>query len=195
MKYYTIKEISNIIGVSKTTIQKTIKENQIEYDYINKNKQCYSISKTISIIKSIRPNFNVSELEEQIEISQTETENSQTKTENQTKNFQKLTENSQTETEISQTKTENSQSEREIEALNRLIDIINKQLDEKDKQLAIKDKQIEDLSNRLAEALELTKGQQYIAVADKAQGMITSNIVSDNDNQTNKGFWNKLFRK
>ena len=76
-----------------------------------------------------------------------------------------------------------------------MIDIINKQLDEKDKQLAIKDKQIEDLSNRLAEALELTKGQQYIAVADKAQGMITSNIVSDNDNQTNKGFWNKLFRK
>ena len=170
MKYYTIKEISNIVGVSKTTIQKTIKEIQIDYDYINKNKQCYSIIKTIHIIKSIRPNFDVSELEAQ-------------------------TENSQTETEISPTKTENPQTEREIEALNRLIDIINKQLDEKDKQLAIKDKQIEDLSNRLAEALELTKGQQYITVADKAQGMITSNIVSDNNSQTNKGFWNKLFRK
>ena len=195
MKYYTIKEISNIVGVSKTTIQKTIKEIQIDYDYINKNKQCYSIIKTIHIIKSIRPNFDVSELEAQTENSQTETETSPTKTENQTDNFYKQTENSQTKTEISQIKTENPQTEREIEALNRLIDIINKQLDEKDKQLAIKDKQIEDLSNRLAEALELTKGQQYITVADKAQGMITSNIVSDNNSQTNKGFWNKLFRK
>ena len=188
MKYYTIKEIADIVGVSKTAIQKTIKEIQIDYDYINKNKQCYSIIKTIHIIKSIRPNFDVSELEAQTENSPTKTEIPPTKTENQTDNFYKQTENSQT-------KTENSQTEREIEALNRLIDIINKQLDEKDKQLAIKDKQIEDLSNRLAEALELTKGQQYIAVADKAQGMITSNIVSDNNSQINKGFWNKLFRK
>ena len=57
--------------------------------------------------------------------------------------------------------------EGKIEALNRLIDIIQKQLEEKDKQLAVKDKQIADLSDRLAEALQLTKGQQYIAAADK----------------------------
>ena len=55
----------------------------------------------------------------------------------------------------------------QIEALNRLIEIVQKQLEEKDKQLAVKDKQIADLSDRLAEALQLTKGQQYIAAADK----------------------------
>ena len=54
------------------------------------------------------------------------------------------------------------------ETVNRLISLLEKQLEEKDKQIEIKDKQIQDLSNRLAEALELTKGQQYIAVADKA---------------------------
>ena len=63
----------------------------------------------------------------------------------------------------------------ENETVNRLISLLEKQLDEKtkqleakEKQLEIKDKQIQDLSKLLADALELTKGQQYIAVADKA---------------------------
>lgn len=60
----------------------------------------------------------------------------------------------------------------QIEALNRLIEIVQKQLEEKDKQLAVKDKQIADLSDRLAEALQLTKGQQYIAAADKTKELI-----------------------
>ena len=60
----------------------------------------------------------------------------------------------------------------QIETLNKLIEIIQKQLEEKDKQLAVKDKQIADLSERLAEALQLTKGQQYIAAADKTKELI-----------------------
>ena len=60
----------------------------------------------------------------------------------------------------------------QIEALNRLIEIVQKQLEEKDKQLAVKDKQIADLSDRLAEALQLTKGQQYITAADKTKELL-----------------------
>lgn len=60
----------------------------------------------------------------------------------------------------------------QIAALNKLIEIVQKQLEEKDKQLAVKDKQIADLSDRLAEALQLTKGQQYIAAADKTKELI-----------------------
>ena len=60
----------------------------------------------------------------------------------------------------------------QIEALNKLIDIIQKQLEEKDKQLAVKDKQIQDLSDRLAEAMQLTRGQQYITAADKTTELL-----------------------
>ena len=62
----------------------------------------------------------------------------------------------------------------QITALNKLIEMVQKQLEEKDKQLAVKDKQIADLSDRLAEALQLTKGQQYIAAADKTKELIAA---------------------
>lgn len=63
---------------------------------------------------------------------------------------------------------------------------MQKQLEEKDKQLAVKDKQIEDLSNRLAEALQLTKGQQYIAAADKTKELIEADTVRKEPQETAK---------
>lgn len=69
-------------------------------------------------------------------------------------------------------KTRPDKENEQIEALNRLIEIVQKQLEEKDKQLAVKDKQIADLSDRLAEALQLTKGQQYITAADKTKELL-----------------------
>ena len=82
------------------------------------------------------------------------------------------------------------------ETVNRLISLLEKQLEEKDKQIEIKDKQIQDLSNRLAEALELTKGQQYIAVADKAT-QFNSAAASGEVVEVEKklSFWDRLFKK
>ena len=84
------------------------------------------------------------------------------------------------------------------EAVNRLISLLEKQLEEKDKQLEVKDKQIQDLSNRLAEALELTKGQQYIAVADKATQYSTNAAAATNEVvevEKKVSFWERLFKK
>lgn len=83
------------------------------------------------------------------------------------------------------------------ETINRLISLLEKQLEEKDKQLEIKDRQIQDLSNRLAEAIELTKGQQYIAVADKTAQLqntpATNEVVEPIEKKVS--FWEKIFKK
>ena len=162
MSDFTVKEIADILKVSKTTVQKAIKAANISYDYIERNRQYYSMEKTRQIVLSIRADFDFSLLESQLANSQTETENSQTDTANQV-------DNSPTQTEKTKTETANSQtdSKEELAALHRLIDLVQQQLAEKDKQLAVKDKQIQDLSDRLAEAMQLTHGQQYIAAADR----------------------------
>ena len=59
-----------------------------------------------------------------------------------------------------------------MELLQELVKTIQKELEEKNKQLEIKDKQIQDLSDRLAEAMQLTRGQQYIAAADKTKELV-----------------------
>ena len=45
MKFYTVKEIADILGVSKTTVQKAIKAAAIEFDKVEKNRQYYSFEK------------------------------------------------------------------------------------------------------------------------------------------------------
>lgn len=84
------------------------------------------------------------------------------------------------------------------ETVNKLISLLEKQLEEKDKQLEIKDRQIQDLSNRLAEALELTKGQQYITVADKATQLNNTpapNVAEAEVMPQKVSFWDRLFKK
>ena len=145
MNDLTVREIADILKVSKTTVQKAIKAAAISCDYVERNRQYYKSDKAKQIILSIRADFDIASLEN----SQTETENSQT-----------------------------SKSE-EIAALHRLIDLVQLQLAEKDKQLAVKDKQIQDLSDRLAEAMQLTQGQQYIAAADKTKQLMDSKKAAE----------------
>ena len=101
-------------------------------------------------------------------------------------------------------------SQRELDLLQDLIKTIQKELEEKNKQLEIKDKQIQDLSDRLAEAMQLTRGQQYIAAADKTKELIEtkepaapaadpeeSKVVEqeqqEQPQQKKKGFWARIF--
>ena len=98
-------------------------------------------------------------------------------------------------------------NQRELDLLQELVKTIQKELEEKNKQLEIKDKQIQDLSDRLAEAMQLTRGQQYIAAADKTKDLIEAGTpaadpATDPDNaepvepeqpQKKKGFFARLF--
>ena len=160
MKFYTVKEIADILGVSKTTVQKAIKAAAIEFDKVEKNRQYYSFEKTKQIIVKVNKDFDLDTLQVGLEV-----ENSPTKTENQTENSQILTENSPTESENSKTKTENSPT------IDKALEILEKQLDEKDstikdlqEKLAAAYSQISEQSKTIA---DLATKAQYITAADK----------------------------
>jgi predicted DNA-binding protein YlxM (UPF0122 family) len=169
MSDFTVKEIADILRVSKTTVQKAIKAAGITYDYIERNKQYYSMEKTRKIVFLIRADFDFAIFENKLA-------NSQAKTKNQGENPQTEIDKSPIEIENSAYETNNSQNHNksEIAALHKLIDLVQKQLEEKDKQLAIKDKQIQDLSDLLAQAMQLIERQQYIAEADKTKQLLES---------------------
>ena len=160
MRFYTVKEIADILGVSKTTVQKAIKAAAIECDKVEKNRQYYSLEKTKQIIIKANKVFDLDTLQVGLEV-----ENSPTKTENQTENSQILTENSPTESENSKTKTENSPT------IDKALEILEKQLDEKDstikdlqEKLAAAYSQISEQSKTIA---DLATKAQYITAADK----------------------------
>ena len=160
MKFYTVKEIADILGVSKTTVQKAIKAAAIEFDKVEKNRQYYSFEKTKQIIVKVNKDFDLGTLQVGLEI-----ENSPTKTENQTEYSQILTENSPTESENSKTQTENSPT------IEKALEILEKQLDEKNstikdlqEKLAAAYSQISEQSKTIA---DLATKAQYITAADK----------------------------
>ena len=160
MRFYTVKEIADILGVSKTTVQKAIKAASIEFDKVEKNRQYYSFDKTKQIIVKVNKDFDLGTLQVGLEV-----ENSPTKTENQTENSQILTENSPTESENSKTQTENSPT------IEKALEILEKQLDEKDstikdlqEKLAAAYSQISEQSKTIA---DLATKAQYITAADK----------------------------
>ena len=166
---YTTKQIASWLEVSKPTVQKAIKNLEIiPVRKENNNRAFYGYEDTLAIIKEIRPDFDVSSVglpasvgektEEIGEKPQTET----AKTENTTGKPQKQ----EPETEKRTEKIE------ELDLLRDMLSVIQEQIKEKDKQLAIKDKQIQDLNDRLAEAMALTKGQQYISAADKTKELL-----------------------
>ena len=146
MKFYTVKEIADILGVSKTTVQKAIKAAAIECDKVEKNRQYYSLEKTKQIIIKANKDFDLDTLQVGLEV-----ENSPTKTENQTENSQILTENSPT--------------------IDKALEILEKQLDEKNstikdlqEKLAAAYSQISEQSKTIA---DLATKAQYITAADK----------------------------
>ena len=160
----TIKELAESIGVSKTTINNTIKELKLSPALKEGHKQMLDLNEME--VKAIRDYLLIPHNGTKA------TEKTENETEKQTKKSENQTVKSENQTE----KSENSENKSEKqEPTNILIEMLREELKVKNEQLAIKDKQIEDLSNRLSEvnanlseALKATRGQQYIAAQDKA---------------------------
>ena len=198
--FLTVKEFAKEAGVSAQTIYKQLDKRLKPYVRLNKGQ------KEISAI-ALKEFY---EVEQPIQLEPTENQPKPTDNQpNSTDNQPETTAGVQPKPTAEDTPS--AQSDEQIAALNKLIEIVQKQLEEKDKQLAIKDKQIQDLSNRLAEALQLTKGQQYIAAADKTKELIeadtekkeqqTNSYVSEKTadipqkGKTKKGFLRKFFKR
>jgi DNA-binding transcriptional MerR regulator len=164
-KLYTVKGIAELLNVSKPTIQRYINTAAIEPDKEENQCRYYSYDKAVEIIKAVNAEFDISRIAADHEAPQNDAPQTATPPQNA-----------------------------EIDILKSVIATIQEQLVIKDKQIANMDRQIAayedqitDYSKRLKEALELTKGQQYIAAADKtAQIMDKESAGKENIVATNR---------
>ena len=208
---YTVKGIAELLNVSKPTIQRYINTAAIEPDKEENQCRYYSYDKAVEIIKAINAEFDISRIAADHEAPQNDAPQTATPPQNAPQTA--------TEPQNDAPQTATPPQNAEIEILKSVIATIQEQLVIKDKQIANMDRQIAayedqitDYSKRLKEALELTKGQQYIAAADKtAQIMDKESAGKENINtaaadetitaaadqkevQTEKkSFWKRLF--
>ena len=185
---FSIKDIADIIEVSKTTVRKAIQKENIKYDCIKNNKQLYNEEKAKQIILFIKADFDFANSQFQFANSDFVDTNSQPKAET-----------SQIKTENSQSQSGNSQSF-EMQLLQRTIDILEKQLEQKDKQ-------IDDLNARLEQALSNAREQShehnYITATDKqkqlieaqAEGIEKAKDFEEAEPIPKKSIFAKLFNK
>ena len=147
MAEYTTKEIAAILGVSKPTVQKTINTLEVKPTRKDNTKRAfYSYADTVVIIQKLRPNFTEFEklaVGEKLQNFAENTANQSTKLPNE-----------------------------ELELLRETIGMIKEQLEEKKQIIEAQQRTIDALSDRLEEAMQLTKGQQYIAAADKTTELL-----------------------
>lgn len=170
-KLYTVKEIAELLQVSKPTVQRAINAAAIVADKEdNKHSRFYSLEKARQIILSIDAGFDVAVLATQTETTETFGETPPQTPQNEA------------------TQTETPPQTGEYELVKSMLATMQEQLAAKDKQIAaleeqltVKDKQITDYSARLAEAMELTKGQQYIAAADKVERLAAAQAVPESE--------------
>lgn len=211
-KLYTVKEIADLLSVSKPTIQRYINTAAIEPDKEENQCRYYNFDKAVKIIKAVNAEFDISRIAADHEAPQNDAPQTATPPQNAPQTA------TAPQNDAPQTATPPQNAE--IEILKSVIATIQEQLVIKDKQIANMDRQIaayEDqitnYSKRLKEALELTKGQQYIAAADKtAQIMDKESAGKENINAAatdetitaaadleevkteKKSFWKRLFR-
>ena len=189
MREFTVKDLAELLGVSKPTIQRAINAAAIEADREDGQTRYYSYAAAAAISAKVKPDFD----------------------------FSACVGDSETPPNVPP-QTETPPQADSMEFMRAMLTTIQEQLAAKDKQIAayeaqiaMKDKQIEDYSARLAEAMELTKGQQYIAAADKAAGLLEAAASQEEEEiiiaaaatgtgdeepvtpEKKKGFWQRLF--
>lgn len=181
---FTVKQIAEVIGVSKQAVQKVINKNNISYDSIDKNRQIYNYETAVIIISLMRDDFDFSKLKKVVDTPQTanqKNDNLTTENENQpptTKGdpLSSAPEN-ENKTDNSATTTDNQQTTE-----NQVIEILRQTIDTLQNQLIEKDKQIENLTKIIqAEQIKVVK-----AIPE---------IIEEHERKKKKGFFNKLFSK
>ena len=196
-KLYTVKEIADLLSVSKPTIQRYINTAAIEPDKEENQCRYYNFDKAVKIIKAVNAEFDISRIAADHEAPQNDAPQTATPPQNDAPQAATPPQNAQnaaTEPQNDAPQTATPPQNAEIDILKSVIATIQEQLVIKDKQIANMDRQIAayedqitDYSKRLKEALELTKGQQYIAAADKtAQIMDKESAGKENIVATNR---------
>lgn len=160
MKDYTVKEIAELLEVSKPTVQKMINDLGIEFITKGKRDRFYTEDNVIEIIKAINPNFDLSKIIEKT-----------AKTENEPQNIEESTENIEKDTENTEKDNANTEKDRKIEDLQmQLLETLQKQIADQQKQLESKDQEIQHLHKLLDQQQVLTlQANQKIELLENKQ--------------------------
>lgn len=247
-RYYTVKEMSELMEVSKPTVQRAINACSMVADREDGQRRYYCYEKFLNIFSTVKPDIDISTIPFLIKEPQNEPPHDADRTATPTQRpphdaeqpseppqelqcdvEHNLVQPQEPPHEPEQTATPTQKppheaegtatptQEGELEFLRAMLSSIQGQLEVKDKQicffeeqLAIKDRQIRDYSLRLAEAMQLTKGQQYITAADKVERL--AGVQSSPDDESGvvlsgdpvevnhseeppqkKSFWKRIF--
>lgn len=168
----TIKEIADKCGVSKTTVQRSIKDLNVS-PYKFKNKYVFDDETADKIIRYILPNYE--------EVSICGENETDCTTPQQTNTKEKKIETTATETATNRTESQ------------QLIEMLRKQLEEKDNY-------IKDLSAKLDTQMEINKLQsQNIAFLNKSLEErrtaleVSADIPKEEAKEEKKSFFQRLF--
>lgn len=175
-KSYTVKDIADILKISKPTVRKYLselsekvkKDNYYEYNRLYISENCFKeiekiIGKSENSIE--KAENNIGNLEDNIGKVKNNTENSENST----------------------GKLEN--------ALEQQITFLSEQIKEKDKQLAEKDKQIDALTTALNNAQENNKSLTDALVAAQTLHAATIQTTALVDKSAEPKWWKKIFKK
>lgn len=153
MKDYTVKEIAELLEVSKPTVQKMINDLGIEFITKGKRDRFYTEDNVIEIIKAINPNFDLSKIIEKT-----------AKTEKEPQNTEENTENIEKDTENTEKDNANTEKDRKIEDLQmQLLETLQKQLESKDQEIQHLHKLLEQqqiLTLQANQKIELLENKQ-----------------------------------
>lgn len=216
MREYTVKDLAELLGVSKPTIQRAINAAAIEASREDKQTRYYNLDAAAAITAKVRPDFDLLAVGSCSETPPHDAAQAETPPQNAATRAEKTgNDAAQTETEPKQAETPPQATE--LELMRIMLSTIQEQLAAKDRQIAayetqiaLQNEQIKDYSERLREAMELTKGQQYIAAADKTAGLLEatmnkeeseviegsiSNDIREARLPEKKSFWKRFFGK
>ena len=172
---YTVKELSELLKVSKPTVQRAIKELKIEPVEIVKNKfRYYSQQDAENIVKAVigEDDLNFSQFFATSENTETPQNVSQN-TENEPQNV--------SQSGRTHRNTENISNDNE--AIKTMLSMLQKEIEKKDQM-------INDLQNRLDNAYikiaDMADKAQYIAAADKTVLLMDKKQQMDDDSSFDK---------
>lgn len=190
-RYFTVKEISKIIEVSKPTIQKAINNKKIEADHSKGQYRYYNLEQVKEIIREIYPGFDFSVFAggaEEPPKSQNEVQNPQT----EPKILQNEVQNPQTEPPKPPTTQNQDALQKALEIMQKELENKNEQIKDLQQQLTAANSQISSLASQIS---DLAKAASYITAADKTAKIIDQQQKESEEEQGKKKKWFQFWKK
>ena len=181
MEYYSVKDIAELLNISKTTVQRYIDKADIKADKQETQRNLYQEKTAAVIVRMIKPDYlftadywSASILQEPPQDTTTPLHETETPPRQTTTPLQETAADTTTplqETTIPPQETAAPLQLTELELLKKAMDMLQQELDQKNKDIAFYKELIKDYSLKLEEAQRATRREQELSAADKMKSL------------------------